>query len=139
MKVLLDTNVISETRRSQPDPRVLARLASTPPEDKFLSVVTVGEVTAGIGRIPVGKRRRELEEWLAEAERDFAARILPVDVETARVWGEVTARAAIAGRVVQPADGLIAATAIRHGLHVMTRNTKDFQPTGALLIDPWQP
>ena len=138
MRFLLDTNVLSEMQRPQPNPQVLARLTATPPDDKFLSVITVGEITNGIEQMPPSKRRRELEEWLEEAERDFAARILPVDVDTARIWGEVTARAKAAGRVVPPADGLIAATAIRHGLHLVTRNTADFQATGALLIDPWQ-
>jgi len=139
VKVLLDTNVLSEVQRPQANPLVLARLAATPSDDKFLSVVTIGEITAGIERLQTGKRRRDLEQWLAEAVRDFADRILPVDLETARAWGAVTARAAAAGRVVHAADGLIAATAVRHGLHVMTRNTSDFLGTGALLIDPWQP
>ena len=139
MKVLLDTNVLSEVKRPRPDPRVIARLASTPSDDKFLSVVTVGEVLNGIERMQPGRRRRELQEWIEEAVRDFAARIVPVDLETVRVWSQVTARASAAGRVVPATDGLIAATAIRHGLHVMTRNTPDFQATGALLIDPWQP
>ena len=139
MKVLLDTNVLSEAQRPQASPLVLARLAAIPSDDLFLSVVTIGEVTAGIKRLPTGRRRRELEEWLAEAVREFADRILPVDVETARVWGQVTARAAAGGRVVHAADGLITATAIRHGRPLMTRIVSDFPATGALLIDPWQP
>lgn len=70
-------------------------------------------------------------------EQRFADRILPIDVEVARIWGELTARAQARGGQVAAADGLIAATAIRNGLHVMTRNIRDFEPTGAMLIDPW--
>ena len=139
MKVLLDTNVLSEIKRPQPNPHVLARLAAIPTEDMFLSVVVAGEIMLGIEKLQPSKRRQDLEQWLAEALRDFAARLLPVDLETFRVWSQLTTRAASAGRVVAMADGLIAATAIRYGLHLMTRNTKDFQPTGALLVDPWQP
>lgn len=69
--------------------------------------------------------------WICED----AAR-LSLDSETARVWGELTARAQQQGRTVHMADGLIAATALRHGLHVMTRNVSDFEPTGVLLINP---
>lgn len=125
-------------KRPQPNPQVLARLNAIPSSDLFLSVVVAGEIMFGIERMEPGSRRSDLERWLAEALRDFADRILPVDLETARVWSQITARAATAGRVVPMADGLIAATAIRHGLHIMTRNTSDFQATGASLIDPWQ-
>ena len=71
-------------------------------------------------------------------EQDYAERILPVDAETARVWGELTAAAQSGGKAVSVSDGLIAATAIRHGLHVMTRNVSDFRDTGAMLINPWE-
>jgi len=71
-------------------------------------------------------------------EQDYAERILPVDAETARVWGELTAAARARGKTVSVSDGLIAATALRHGLHVMTRNVSDFIDTGAMLINPWE-
>jgi predicted nucleic acid-binding protein len=61
-----------------------------------------------------------------------------LDIETGRVWGELTARAQKKGVIIPATDGLLAATALRHGLHVMTRNTKQFEASGALILDPWQ-
>jgi predicted nucleic acid-binding protein len=70
-------------------------------------------------------------------ERLYADRLLPVDLETSRIWGELTTAARKGGRTVAVGDGLIAATARRHGLHVMTRNTADFESTGVLLLNPF--
>ena len=137
MRVLVDTCVLSEVQRPRPEPRVHARLAAVADDDLFLSAVTFGELVNGIARLAAGQRRRSLEAWLGQIERLHAARILPVDAEVGRIWGTVTAQAAAIGRVVPAADGLIAATALRHGLHVMTRNTPDFQATGVQVIDPW--
>ncbi len=137
MKFLLDTNVISEPRRRAPDPRVLARLAATPSKDKFVSVISVGELFYGIAQLNPGKRRRELETWLEQAEQHFADQLLPVNRDIARLWGNLTTRTAKVGRPLNVADGLIAATAIHHGLHVMTRNVSDFEATGVLIVNPW--
>ena len=81
--------------------------------------------------------KRTLAAWLQTLERYYGDRLLPVDLETSRIWGELTAAARKAGRTIPATDGLIAATARRHGLHVMTRNTTDFGATGALLLNPW--
>ncbi|MDQ3539673.1 MAG: VapC toxin family PIN domain ribonuclease, partial [Chloroflexota bacterium] len=70
-------------------------------------------------------------------ERQFESRILPVDFETGRLWGELTARAQQQGFQIPATGGIIAATGIRHGLHVMTRNTLHFAATGALIVNPW--
>lgn len=137
MKFLLDTNVISEARRPNGNLNVRARLAATPPEDKFLSVVTVGEIAAGTAKLDAGQRRRELQAWLEQAEQFFADRLLPVDRDIAHLWGDLTARTARLGRELHMADGLIAATALHHGLRLMTRNTSDFEPTGVLIVNPW--
>ena len=67
----------------------------------------------------------------------YADRVLPVDLETSHTWGELAAAAQRAGKIAPASDGLIAATARRHGLHVMTRNTEHFAPTGVLLLNPW--
>lgn len=138
MKTLIDTCVLSEVRRPQANPAVVERLDALAESDLFLSVVTIGEIANGIGRLAQGKRRHALEEWLGQIEQLHAPRILPVDLETGRLWGEVTAKAAGQGRAIPVADGLIAATALRHGLHLMTRNSPDFQATGVLMIDPWE-
>ncbi len=103
----------------------------------FLSLLTLGELTKGVLLLTDGKRKRELSSWLVGLEQRFADQLLPVDLEVARIWGELTARAQTEGVHVPASDGLIAATAIRHGLHVMTRNTRRFAAAGALIIDPW--
>lgn len=139
MKVLLDTCALAELRKPRPDPAVVAAVKAVPDEKLFLSALSVGEIAKGTALLPAGKKRNELTAWLVALEREFRERILPVDVEIARGWGEMTARAQKKGLIVAPTDGLIAATAMRHKLHVMTRNEKDFQPTGVHVVNPWGP
>jgi hypothetical protein len=136
--MLIDTCVLSEVQRPHGNLLVRQQLEAVPEADLFLSVVTIGELVKGIARLARGRRRRALQEWLQQIEQLYGPRILPIDVETARLWGEVTARAARKGIVIPASDGLIAATALRHGLQVMTRNTSDFQATGVIVLDPWQ-
>ena len=132
---LLDTNVISETRKSRADRRVLAFLSEADSSRLFVSVLTIGELRNGVA----GKRRTDpsfadqLSSWVDGIETIFADRVLPVDAATARLWGELSA-----GRSLPVIDTLIAATAISHGLTFVTRNTRDAEPTGVLLVDPWQ-
>ena len=138
MKVLLDTNVISEAHRPKGSTQVRAQIAAIAERDQFVSVISIGEIAYGIARLDLGKRRQELEEWLAETERFFAEHVLPIDRDIAQLWGELTARVAKTGRTLHAADGLIAATALHHGLRLMTRNISDFQATGVFLINPWE-
>jgi len=138
MKVLIDTCVMSELRKPHPDPRVTRAVSGLAEGDLHLSVITVGELLKGIHRLPQGKKRASLEAWFAQIEAFYGSRILPIDAATARTWGEITARSASMGYSIPMADGLIAATAITHGMHIMTRNTPDFAVTGALIIDPCQ-
>jgi predicted nucleic acid-binding protein len=138
MRALLDTCVVSEARREKGHPRVRAQVEAIRNRDLFVSVITVGELAKGIALLPGGKKKDALSEWLLALEQDYAERILPVDAETARVWGELTAAAQRRGKSVSVSDGIIAATAIRHGIHVMTRNVSDFRETGAMLINPWE-
>lgn len=137
MKTLIDTDVLSEARKPDGHAPVKQRLAAADPSDLFISVISIGEIAHGIGRLPAGARRRELETWFGMTERHFADRILPIDRDIAQLWGEITAKAAGLGRTLHAADGLIAATALHHGLRIMTRNVKDFDATGVLLSNPW--
>lgn len=138
MKVLLDTCVLSELRRKDGDPDVRKAIESFPDSDLYVSVLTFGEIVKGITLLAPGKKKQELQQWMLGLERHYADHILPVDIETSRIWGEITARARVRGFTLAAADGLIAATALRHGLHLMTRNTSDFSATGVLLINPWE-
>ena len=138
MRVLLDTCVLSELRRPEGHPGVRQAVDALSEEDLFLSAISVGEILKGITLLRESPKRRGLESWLKTLERDYSDRLLSIDLETSRLWGELTASAQKAGRVVHATDGLIAATALRHGLRVMTRNIADFEPTGVLLLNPWE-
>ena len=106
-------------------------------EDLFLSVISIGQIAKGIALLKEAKKKDDLLIWIQALEADYADHVLVVDLETAHVWGELTAEAQKAGKIVPAIDGLIAATARRHGLHVMTRNTEHFKAAGVLLLDPW--
>lgn len=138
VRTLLDTCVLSEIRKPNCHPGVKAAVAAIPDADLYLSVVTLGEVVKGVSLLAAGKKKKEFGAWLAELEAEYADRTLPIDCETARIWGEMEARTRTAGTPIPTVDGLIAATALRHGLHVMTRNTRDFAPTGAMVVNPWE-
>lgn len=137
MRVLLDTCTVSELRQKTPRKAVAAAIEAVPSENLFLSVITLGEIVKGIALLEEGKRKHGLQGWLMELERYYEDRILPIDTDTVRIWGELTAEAQKKGVRVGASDGLIAATARRHGLHVMTRNVSDFEATGVLLVNPW--
>jgi predicted nucleic acid-binding protein len=105
--------------------------------DLFVSVLSIGEIAKGIALLKEGRKKRALQIWLQTLESHYADRLLPIDLETSRIWGELTAAAQKAGRTVPASDGLIAATARRHGLCVMTNNSADFEPSGVPLLNPW--
>jgi predicted nucleic acid-binding protein len=137
MKVLLDTCVLSELRRPKSNPKVRHAVATLKDEDLFVSVLSLGEIAKGIALLRNSGSKTSLQRWLQTLERHYADRILPVDLETSHIWGEITASTQKAGKSIPATDGLLAATAHRHGLHVMTRNTEHFVPTGVLLVNPW--
>lgn len=137
MRLLLDTCVIPELRKAGINPRLKELMDGINEEDLFMSVISLGELVKGISFLDEGKRKRELLSWVSGLEKVFADRILNIDQETAHIWGEITAKAKKAGKIVPACDGLIAATALKHGLHLLTRNNADFVPTGVLIIDPW--
>ena len=138
MKVLLDTCVVSEIQRPRGNPRVRERVDQLADEDLFLSVITIGEIAKGITLFKAGKKKRNLEQWLLDLEKHYTSQILPIDAETGHIWGKITAEAQKAGEVIPVSEGLIAATAIHHGLHVMTRNVAHFLTVGTLLVNPWE-
>jgi predicted nucleic acid-binding protein len=138
VRVLLDTCVLSELRLPECNPAVRQAVAAVDDEGLFVSVISMGEIAKGLALLKESRKKRAILTWLRTLERDYAKRVLPVDLETSHIWGELTAAARNAGKTLSASDGLIAATARRHGLHVMTGNTADFEPTGVFLIDPWR-
>ena len=139
MRVLLDTCVLSEIRHPRGAPGVRTAVQEHAGEELFLSVLTPGELAKGIALLEPGRRKRELEAWLSGLHAHYSDRILPIDSETNLIWGEITAAAQSKSRTIPAIDGLIAATALRHGLALMTRNVDDFAPTGVRIINPWAP
>ena len=105
--------------------------------DVFLSVLTLGELRSGISRLSWGRKRADLEVWFSTLQAAYGDRILNVDGDIARAWGELTGRLRATGTTLAPADGLIAATALHHDMTIMTRNTKHFALIGMHIIDPW--
>lgn len=131
---LIDTVVLSELRSRRRDPGVVSWLQAQRSQDCFVSVVTIGEIERGILR----KRGQDpgfadqLAAWLDQVLRLYADRLLPVELGIARRWGQLSARLGHDG-----ADLLIAATALEHGLTVVTRNVRNFTPTGVPTLNPW--
>lgn len=135
--ILVDTNVLSETRLADGESRVRRRLASFG-DDVFVSVIVLGEIVFGIERMPQGRRRRHIENFHRLIKAEYASRILPVTDDIAERWGDLRASHKRSGATLPLADGLIAATALAHDLTIMTRNTRDFELTGVRLINPWE-
>jgi len=131
---LLDTCVLSETRRRRPDAGVVQFLTEADAAQIYLSVLTIGEVRKGIAkkRLTDAEAADQIAAWAQRIETDFADRVLGVDVAAARLWGDLSVRAR-----TPVIDTLIAATALVHGLTVVTRNVRDFVTSGAPLLNPW--
>lgn len=139
MKYVVDTCLISELVCAKPCRAVTDWVTAQPEDNLFMSVVSLGELRKGIERLPDGHKRTRLANWLdAELKPRFAGRLLPVDGEVAERWGLVCALAASQGVVVPVLDGLIAATALVHGMTLVTRNVADVRATGVLTFNPWR-
>lgn len=139
MRLLLDTCVLRELRKLQGHEGVKQAILGLPDENLFLSVLTIGEIFKGIALLENGQKKRSLQAWALKLQTQFASSILPVDQETAQIWGELSAKASAQGTPLPSIDGLVAATALRYGLHLSTRNVKDFKNTGVLIFNPWMP
>lgn len=138
MRLLLDTNVLSEVTRPAPDARVLDWLDRLDEDRSFISVVSIAEIRRGVALMDEGRKREALAEWLArDLPQRFEQRVLPVDEPVALAWGDLMGLAKRRGRGLSSMDGLIAATAIARQFTLATRNTKDFERFGIELFDPW--
>lgn len=136
MTYLLDTSVISELARPEPNQRLLAWFRRTPNHALHVSVLTLGEIRKGIESHEGEARKESLRVWLEDKLTPwFEERLLPIDAAVADRWGRLQAQA---GRPIAPIDGLIAATALHHDLRLVTRNISDFPFPGLQLVNPWQ-
>jgi hypothetical protein len=137
-RYLLDTNIVSLLAQPQPDPRVLVWLREQSPLALSLSVLVLGEIEKGIRRLPDGRRRDELLAWSQnDLPSYFRGRVLSVDLATAREWGRLDAEGRQSGRPLPVVDGLMLATAARHGLILVTRNVSDCAQRGHPVFDPF--
>ena len=132
---LLDTNILSETRKNRPEPRLIDFISNVDSSELYVSVLTLGELSKGIAL----KKRSDpvvadqLAIWADGLEYSFADRILGIDAPTARLWGELSA-----DRSRPVIDTLLAATAMRHELTLVTRNVSDFEGICVHLLNPWE-
>lgn len=138
--LLLDTNVLSELMRSQPDQAVMDWFAEHTDSIFYVSAITQAEIMLGISLLPAGKRRDALA---AAAEgmfsQDFAGRCLPFDATGAGIYAAIVSERRKAGQAISTEDALIAAIALAHGYSLATRNTKDFlNINGLTLQNPWE-
>ena len=132
---LVDTNVISELRRRDPDANVRAWFAQRPATELYLSVLTLGEIRKGVEALTDSGRRTVLNQWLErELPVFFADRLLPIDAAVAHQWGQLLAKA---GRSLPAIDSLLAATALHHNLVLVTRNLKDVAGLPVKVLNPW--
>ena len=138
MSVLLDTNVLSELLRAQPDSAVLAWVSAQPANSLYVSAVTQAEMLLGARLLPAGKRRQQLEQALeAMFREDFASRVLPFDSSAAADFATVVAARRRAVTPISQFDAQIAAIALSHRLGVATRNVSDFEGCGLTVTNPW--
>ncbi len=136
MSYLIDTNAISELIRARPDRQVAEWFDRAAPESLHISVLTLGELRKGVDSLPLGARRERIGAWLeTELPAWFEDRVLPIDAGVADTWGRLLAEV---GRPVAAVDSLIAATALKHRLRVVTRNVEDFRLPGIEVVNPWQ-
>jgi toxin FitB len=135
---LLDTNIPSELVRPQPEPKVKTWIAAQGLDTLFISAVSFGEFRKGIILRSPGKRKEELEAWIeSDLSVLFSGRILSVTRAVAERWGVLEGQRQLAGRPLNVPDGQIAATALEHGLTLVTRNVKDFADLGVTVLSPW--
>ncbi len=138
MKYLLDTCILSELIKKNPNKNLIRWLSTVEENQLFISVLTIGEIHKGIEKLPDSKKKTNLHYWVNHdlVER-FYNRILDFDIQTAIRWGQIQAYSEVQGKSMPIIDGLIAATAVRYNLTIVTRNVKDMEISGVTLLNPW--
>jgi predicted nucleic acid-binding protein len=139
MAYLLDTCALSELVAKKPHRPAVEKILRLPREDIFLSTITIGEIQSEIDELQPCERKVFLQVWLEDhVLKLYSDRTIAVDIAVARVWGTLSANLIARGRTMQVKDSLIAATALVHGLTVVTRNEGDFAHSGVRVFTPWK-
>jgi predicted nucleic acid-binding protein len=138
MAWLLDTNVLSELRRAKPEPRVVAFVAACPLDQLYVSAVTLAEIRFGIELVGEPSRRAELNDWLTHKVRPmFGGRVLQITEEIMLKWRLLVEEGRKVGHTFSQPDLIIAATALHHGLTVVTRDRSEYDKARVSVINPW--
>lgn len=136
--IVLDTNVLSELMRPQPNPQVMDWANGLDPQAIAITAMNEAEIRYGIARLPAGQRRQALEQcWQELMASLFGGQALPFSGEAAHWYGELVSRRERLARPITTADAVIAATTLAHSAQLATRNTADFEAIGLELINPW--
>jgi hypothetical protein len=135
---LLDTNVLSELRRRKPEPKVVAFVAAQPLDSLYISTVTLAEIRFGIELVADLGRRAELNDWLTHKVRPmFEQRVLPVTEDIMFKWRLLVEEGRKAGHTFSQPDLILAATALEHGLTLVSRDTREYERARAPVLNPW--
>jgi toxin FitB len=138
LKYLLDTCVISEIIKPQPDENVLSWVQEKNEDSLYLSVLTFGEIEKGIEKALDSARKRKLQLWVEQdLKQRFENRIIPIDLEISARWGVIQGQAELVGKSMPVIDGLIAVSGLVHNCIVVTRNIADMEQSAVELLNPW--
>jgi toxin FitB len=138
MNYLLDTCLISELAKSEPNKTVVDWVLSKNEANFYVSVLTFGELHKGIEKLPESKKKEELRIWVEnDLKNRFHNRIIGIDMRVSTTWGKIQSIAEKKGQPMPAIDALIAATGIVHDLIVVTRNVADMEQSNVKLFNPW--
>lgn len=138
MNYLLDTNIISELTSKNPNSAVLDFINSLDEKNVFLSVITIGEIKAGIEKVKDVEKKEKLSSWLTNnLLSKFQTRIITIDIDIMLTWGLINNKLKNIGKPLPILDSIIGSTCICKNLVLITRNEKDFQNLNITIINPY--
>jgi len=138
MKYLLDTCVLSELVKTNPDAAVLSWVGQHVDTDLYTAAMVLAELYRGVARLPASRRKQDLSAWLGQIQTAFDSRVLPFTAQTAEHWASMCAHAESMGKTISAFDSIIAACALENGLTLVTRNVQDFAFVPVVTINPWE-
>jgi predicted nucleic acid-binding protein len=138
MKYLLDTCVLSELIKAEPNPAVLAWVNGRADTELFTAAMVLAELHRGVTKLPASRRKQDLTNWLERLQKAFDTRVLPFTLQTAEHWAAMCARAESVGKTIAAFDSIIAASAVENGLALVTRNVQDFVAVPVVIVNPWE-